>query len=69
MLDNAKAHLSGFTLGKLTDDLKCTVNYGSVATPETRGIIERFFETLEAQGFHKLPMTTGSSAKDLKRKF
>ncbi len=68
MLDNAKAHLSGFTLGKLTDDLKCTVNYGSVATHETRGIIERFFETLETQGFHKLPMTTGSSAKDLKRK-
>ncbi len=68
MLDNAKAHLSAFTLGKLTDDLKCTVNYGSVATPETRGIIERFFETLETSGFHKLPMTTGSSAKDLKRK-
>ena len=68
MLDNAKAHLSAFTLGKLTDDLKCTVNYGSVATPETRGIIERFFETLETSGFHKLPMTTGSSARDLKRK-
>ncbi|MBO6242124.1 MAG: hypothetical protein J6O61_15070 [Butyrivibrio sp.] len=68
MLDNAKAHLSAFTHGKLTDDLKCTVNYGSVATPETRGIIERFFETLETSGFHKLPMTTASSARDLKRK-
>ena len=68
MLDNAKSHLSYFTLGKLTEDLKCSVNYGSVATPETRGIVERFFKTIESYGFHKLPMTTGSSPKDLKRK-
>ncbi len=39
MLDNAKSHLSSFTLEKLVDGLQCTVNYGSVATPETRGII------------------------------
>ena len=68
MLDNAKAHLSSFTLSKLADELKCTVNFGSVSTPETRGIVERFFGTLESRGFHKLPMTTGSSADDLKRK-
>ena len=68
MLDNAKSHLSTFTLDKLINGIKCTVNYGSVATPETRGIVERFFETLETCGFHKLPMTTGSSTKDLKRK-
>ncbi len=69
MLDNAKSHLSSYVLGKLTNDLKCAVNYGSVATPETRGIIERFFGTLESTGFHKLPMTTGSSSGDLKRKY
>ena len=68
MLDNAKSHLSSFTLDKLVDGLQCTVNYGSVATPETRGIIERFFQTIEIHGFHKLPMTTGSSISDLKRK-
>ncbi len=67
MLDNAKSHLSSFTIDKLVHGLKCTVNYGSVATPETRGIVERFFQTLEKTGFHKLPMTTGSSPKDLKR--
>ncbi len=64
MLDNAKSHLSEYTLSKLVDELKCTVNYGSVATPETRGIVERFFETLETTGFHRLPMTTGSNSKD-----
>lgn len=68
MLDNAKSHLSEYTLSKLVDELICTVNYGSVATPETRGIVERFFETLETTGFHRLPMTTGSDSKDLIRK-
>ena len=67
MLDNAKSHLSSFTLDKLVNGIQCTVNYGSVATPETRGIIERFFQTVETHGFHKLPMTTGSSTSDLKR--
>lgn len=67
MLDNAKSHLSSFTLNKLVDDLGCTVNFGSVATPETRSIIERFFGTLETTGLHKLPMTTGSTTNDLKR--
>lgn len=67
MLDNAKAHLAKHTLEKLVLGLKSTVNYGSVATPETRGIIERFFRTLETQGFHRLPGTTGSHIKDAKR--
>ncbi len=68
MLDNAKSHLAKNTLYRLTDQIKCTVNYGSVATPETRGIVERFFKTLENQGFHRLPGTTGSSTYDTKRK-
>ncbi len=68
MLDNAKSHLAQNTMNKLIDQLYCSVNYGSVATPETRGIIERFFGTLETRGFHKLPSTTGSNIRDLKRK-
>lgn len=67
MLDNAKSHLAKNVLKKLTDDLKCVVNFGSVATPETRGIIERFFYTLERSGIHKLPGTTGSNIYDNKR--
>lgn len=42
MLDNAKSHLAKNTLEKLLNSVKCTVNFGSVATPETRGIVERF---------------------------
>lgn len=68
MLDNAKSHLANYTMQKVINELNCAMNFGSVATPETRGIIERFFGTLETQGFHKLPFTTGSSIKDLKRR-
>ena len=52
MLDNAKSHLAGHTVNKIVDELKCSINFGSVATPETRGIIERFFGGLETRGFH-----------------
>lgn len=67
MLDNAKSHLANNTIDKLLNTVKCTVNFGSVATPETRGIVERFFKTLETGGFHRLPGTTGSHSKDPKR--
>ena len=68
MLDNAKAHLSSHVIDRMTNALKTTMDFGSVATPETRGIVERFFGSLETRGFHKMSMTTGSSIKDLKRK-
>ena len=67
MLDNAKSHLSNYTVEKVSGTLKNVMNFGSVATPETRGIIERFFGSLETRGFHKLPATTGSNIKDPKR--
>lgn len=68
MLDNAKSHLAQNTVDKLVNTVQCSVNFGSVATPETRGIVERFFKTLEMQGFHRLPATTGSNSMDNKRK-
>ena len=68
MLDNARSHLAPETIRKLADVLKCSVNFGSVATPETRGIVERAFGTIESNGFHRLPSTTGSNINDLKRK-
>ena len=64
MLDNAKSHLSHNVVKKLTEDLKCMVNFAAVATPETRGIIERFFRTFETSGFHRLLGTTGSNIQD-----
>lgn len=67
MLDNAKAHLAINVVEKLTSKLKCAVNFGSVATPETRGIVERVFRTLEDNYFHRLASTTGSNSRDVKR--
>ena len=68
MLDNAKAHLADHVIDRMTRILKTAMDFGSVATPETRGIVERFFGSLETRGFHKMSMTTGSSIRDLKRK-
>lgn len=68
MLDNAKSHLAKNVRNKALNVINCTLNYGSVATPETRGIIERFFGTLESKGFHRLPMTTDSKISGIKRR-
>lgn len=67
MLDNAKSHLAKHTVDKIVNTLGCAMNFGSVATPEVRGIIERMFGTIERAGFHRLPTTTGSNSKDVKR--
>ncbi len=68
MLDNAKSHLAKNVRNKALNVINCTLNYGSVATPETRGIIERFFGTLESKGFHRLPMTTDSKISGIRRR-
>lgn len=68
MMDNAKAHLAQNVTSTLTEKLGCTLNYGPVGSPETRGIVERFFRTLEERGYHRMPSTTGSSINDVRRK-
>lgn len=67
MLDNAKSHLAENVVKKLCAGLRCSLNYGSVATPETRGIVERLFRTLEENGYHRMVSTTGSNISDVKR--
>ena len=67
LYDNAKANLSKYVRDKLTRVIGCSVNAGPVQMPERRGIIERFFRTLEENGFHRLPSTTGSNIKDPRR--
>lgn len=67
MLDNAKSHLAENVIDKLCSQLYCTLNFGSVATPETRGIVERMFKTLEDSGYHRLVSTTGSNIGDVRR--
>lgn len=67
MLDNAKSHLATNVIDKLCTQLFCSLNFGSVATPETRGIIERMFRTLEENGYHRMVSTTGSNINDVRR--
>lgn len=66
-LDNAKAHLSKIVVGNLLNIVNCAFNDGPVGTPEIRGVVERFFGTLEERGIHRLPGTTGSSPDDKRR--
>lgn len=67
MLDNAKSHLAENVIDKLCSQLYCSLNFGSVATPETRGIVERMFKTLEENGYHRIVSTTGSNIDDVRR--
>lgn len=66
-LDNAKAHLSDSLLNTLIKKMGTKVCFGKVAEPTRRGIIERFFKTLEEKNFHQFPSTTGSSPTDPRR--
>jgi transposase InsO family protein len=65
--DNAKANIAKNVKSKLIDLIGCSINMGPVAVPVRRPIIERFFRTLEQNGFHRLPTTTGSNPQDPKR--
>ncbi|MFL1997226.1 hypothetical protein VYF65_002988 [Lysinibacillus irui] len=64
--DNAKSHQASAVLNPLLE-LNCSINFGPVATPTRRSIIERFFKTMEFNGFHRIPSTTGSNVLDSKR--
>lgn len=65
--DNAKANLAQQVRERLTSVVNCAINAGPVGTPERRPFIERFFNTLEENGYHRLPSTTGGNAKDTRR--
>lgn len=65
-MDNAWAHLSLSTRDQLTKKVWCAVNFGEVATPAARVIVERFFGTI-APYLHRLPSTTGSHTRDRRR--
>lgn len=65
--DNAKSNVAKNVLDKLTKLVKCTVTLGPVGIPERRGLQERFFRTLEENGYHRLPSTTGSNINDPRR--
>lgn len=68
LYDNGKSNLANVVNTRLTQIVGCAVNAGPVALPVRRGYIERFFGTLEENGFHRLPNTTGSHLKDPRRR-
>lgn len=65
--DNAKSNLAKSVVEQLTNSIGCSINAGPVAVPERRSIIERLFLTLEENGYHRLPNTTGSKPGDPRR--
>jgi putative transposase len=67
LYDNAKANLSDRTRQKLLDLVGCEINAGQIENPDRRAIIERFFRTLEENGYHRIPSTTGSKPSDPRR--
>lgn len=66
-LDNARAHFANQVREKLVGEIGIHVNAGPVRTPQRRGILERLFQTLEEDCFHRLPSTTGSGISDSRR--
>ena len=68
MLDNAKSHLSENVIRTISDTLHCAINYSSVATPEARPHVERFFRTFTETVSKRLPSTSGSNPDDPKRR-
>jgi transposase InsO family protein len=67
-LDNALSHHSQLAVSKITEELNSVMSFGPVSTPERRGIIERFYGTLEERGYHRTPSTTGSNINDARRR-
>lgn len=67
LYDNAKANLSKLVTTNLREFIGCAINAGPVKTPTCRPLVERFFQTLEENGYHRLPSTTGSNPDDSRR--
>lgn len=67
-VDGAKINLSERVRVKLQDLVGAKVLLLPRRSPDDRPFVERFFGTLEENGFHRLPNTTGSSPDDLRRK-
>lgn len=63
-MDNAKANRSKLVKENTKKILDSRLNYGPVGTPTRRPFIEKFFNLLEENGFHRTTTTTGSSPND-----
>ena len=67
-VDNAKANLAAESLSLLETVVGCLIEAGPVRQPTERPFVERFFGTIEAHLGHRLPATTGSHPRDVRRR-
>jgi putative transposase len=65
-LDNASIYTSKIVLERMRDYVGCAINLGPVGDWTRRYVIEGIHSVLEKRGFHRMPNTTGSHAKDPK---
>ena len=68
LFDSAKANTASATIEKLSRVLGATINFGRVGTPTARPFIERLNQTLETQGFRRLPIGFNPKAGNDERK-
>ena len=66
--DNARANLAHDSLALLCDVIGCIAEAGPVGDPTERPYVERFFGTLESHLSHRIPGTTGSHPRDIRRR-
>jgi len=63
-LDNAMAHHANKVKEKVRDSLGFSINYGQLAHPERRWLVENTFNQIAHKIMHRIPSTTGSSPTD-----
>ena len=66
-LDNHKSHTSLKVINNIISATGANVVFGPKGVPEIRGVIERFFKTIENEVFQYLPSSTGSNPDDIRR--
>lgn len=66
--DNARANLASDTLTLLSTVVGCLTEAGPVGEPTERPFVERFFGTMESTLYHRLPGSTGSHPRDIRRR-
>jgi len=67
-LDNDMSNCSRWVWERVRESIGCILSPGPVKTPQRRDVVERFFRSLEENGFHRLVTTSGSSPADPRRR-
>lgn len=66
-VDNASAHYAKAIAERARRRMAFFLTYGAIGKWEHRGVLERLMRTLETYGFQRLPSTTGTGPRDIRR--